>query len=307
MAPQCRYFDSFSFSLIDYWPATNYTFTTLGAKEETGPVSTSGYLGTPLEGRVNLKNGIQIWTVPVTGSYVIEATGGSGANGTFGHSYMRPIPWRLGGLGAKITGTFQLVKGTQLKILVGQEGGTSHRKSREMPGGGGGGSFVTLLDNTPLVIAGGGGGGGTPRKHLQYGDGDPGQAGEAGTQCGGTGGTGGRVCNTELGMVGPPLIIGGGAGISGDGRGHGLPATLPLSFINGGIGGKCSVANGGFGGGSFAFKHGGGGGGYSGGGVTFNKKGGIAGGGGSYNGGKNQQKSAGVNKGDGKVIITLKI
>ena len=281
----------------------------MGAKEETGPVSTSGYLGTPLEGRVNLKNGIQIWTVPVTGSYVIEATGGSGANGSSGHSHMGPIQWRLGGLGAKISGTFQLMKGTQLKILVGQEGGTSHLMSRVMPGGGGGGggSFVTLLDNTPLVIAGGGGGGGTPRRHFKDGDGDPGQATEGGTQCGGTGGTGGQVCHTDLGVVVSSSIIGGGAGISGDGRGHGLPATLPLSFINGGIGGKCSVANGGFGGGSFAYEKGGGGGGYSGGGVMFNRKGGIAGGGGSYNGGKNQQKSAGVNKGDGKIIITLKI
>lgn len=243
----------------------------------------------------------------MTGSYVIEARGGSGANGTSNPPHMRPIQWRLGGLGAKITGTFQLEQGTQLKILVGQEGGTSHRKSREMPGGGGGGSFVTLLNNTPLVIAGGGGGGGTPRRHNQYGDGDPGQGTEDGTKCGGRGGTGGRVCNTDSGMEDRSLIIGGGAGIRGNGIGYGSPATLPLSFINGGIGGTCSVANGGFGGGSFAFEQGGGGGGYSGGGVTVSWKGGTAGGGGSYNGGKNQQNSAGINKGDGKVVITLKI
>ena len=51
---------------------------------------------------------------------------------------------------------------------------------------------------------------------------------------------------------------------------------------------------------------GGGGGGYSGGGVLRGSSSGVAGGGGSYDIGTNQQNKAGVNKGDGKVIITLK-
>jgi len=38
------------------------------------------YLGTSLEGKVTLDNGIQIWTVPVTGTYVIEVAGASGAS-----------------------------------------------------------------------------------------------------------------------------------------------------------------------------------------------------------------------------------
>ena len=92
-----------------------------------------------------------MWTVPVTGSYIIKASGASGASGANGT--------KLGGLGAKMTGTFQINEGTKLKILVGQEGGTN-TKYHFLPGGGGGGSFVTLLDNTPLVVAGGGGGGG---------------------------------------------------------------------------------------------------------------------------------------------------
>ena len=81
-----------------------------------------------------------------------------------------------------------------------------------------------------------------------------------------------------------------------------------MSFINGGTGGICPVSNGGFGGGSFGFVmgRGGGGGGYSGGGVVGSSSSGVAGGGGSYNIGTNQQNKAGVNKGDGKVIITLK-
>ena len=53
------------------------------------------------------------------------------------------------------------------------------------------------------------------------------------------------------------------------------------------------------------YSGGGGGGGYSGGGVTGSQTKGTAGGGRSYNIGTNQQNVAGVNKGDGKVIITL--
>ena len=139
-----------------------FVFTTLGARGETGPTNTSGYLGTPLEGKVTLDNGIQIWTVPVTGNYVIEVSGASGANST--NSNEDPVSWRLGGLGAKIKGTFKLYQGTQLKILVGQKGHRGDDFANVLPGGGGSGSFVALLNNTPLIIAGGGGGGGSARK-----------------------------------------------------------------------------------------------------------------------------------------------
>ena len=178
-------------------------FTTLDGKEETGPASTSGFAGTSLDGKVTLSNGTQIWSVPVTGRYIIEAFGASGANGTdFNQS-----EWRIGGLGAKMEGTFALLKGIKLKILIGQEG---HRTADfgDKPGGGGGGTFVTLLDDTPLIIAGGGGGGGTPKK--QYEDGDPGQATENGTRCGGTRGNGGQPCNADTGNVDPAILSGGG-------------------------------------------------------------------------------------------------
>ncbi|XP_073258293.1 uncharacterized protein [Porites lutea] len=279
-----------------------YVFTTLGAREETGPSDISGYAGTSLEGKVTLNNGIQIWTVPVTGTYVIEATGGSGGNGTYGtQSY--PLPWTLGGLGAKIIGSFKLSRGTQIKILVGQEGGTSI-SFPDRPGGGGGGTFVTLSDDTPLIIAGGGGGGGAARN--QFTDGDPGQATTIGTQSGGTGGSGGQVCDADTGNSDSSVRAGAGAGLRGDGESSIAIATEALSFTNGGTGGTCPVSNGGFGGGGFAMLNGGGGGGYSGGGVVGTQTKGTAGGGGSYNVGTDQQNMAGVNKGDGKVIITLR-
>ena len=278
-----------------------YFFSTLDGKEETGPTSTSGYAGTLLDGKVALSNGTQIWSVPVTGRYIIEVYGASGANGTDSIQSQ----WRIGGLGAKMEGTFALAKGTKLKILIGQEGHHS-ADFGDKPGGGGGGTFVTLLDDTPLIIAGGGGGGGAPKK--QFEDGDPGQVTENGTRCGGTGGNGGKPCNADTGNVDPGILAGGGAGLKGNGGGgrSGLTITSSLSFINGGTGGKCPVSNGGFGGGSFGFVAGGGGGGYSGGGVVGSSSSGVAGGGGSYNIGTNQQNKAGVNKGDGKVIITLK-
>ena len=237
----------------------------------------------------------------MTGTYVIEASGASGGNGTDGAQFY-PLPWRLGGLGAKIIGSFKLSRGSQIKILVGQEGGTSISFS-DRPGGGGGGTFVTLSDNTPLIIAGGGGGGGTASN--QFTDGDPGQATANGTQCGGTGGSGGQLCNADTGNSDSSLSSGAGAGLRGDGKSRVAFATKALSFTKGGTGGTCPASNGGFGGGGFALIIGGGGGGYSGGGVVGTPTKGTAGGGGSYNAGTDQKNMAGVNKGDGEVIITL--
>ena len=128
---------------------------------------------------------------------------------------------------AKITGTFQLAQGTQLKVLVGQEGGTIAEFS-DRPGGGGGGSFVTLMDDSPLIIAGGGGGGGPARDNFT--DGDPGQATRNGSQCGGTQGGGGQVCNAQTGKRDPSFPAGGGAGVLGNGNSGMALGVAPLSF-----------------------------------------------------------------------------
>ncbi|XP_044182550.1 leukocyte tyrosine kinase receptor-like [Acropora millepora] len=304
----------YSFGQLVILQDRKYIFTTLGTRGAYGPRSTAGYRGTSLEDQVILNKGIQIWTVPVTGSYVIETAGASGGNGL--DLSVSPAHRKLGGLGAKITGTFQLNRGTKLKILVGQKGGSSPA-SMSRAGGGGGGSFVTLLDDTPLIVAGGGGGGGA-RKNFT--NGDPGQATGNGSQCGGTQGDGGKVCNAGMGQEELSLAAGGGAGLRGDGSSlWKFPcrqAIAPRSFITGGTGGRSLPSapaggqwinsNGGFGGGSFACRLlGGGGGGYSGGGVLGTDKKGTAGGGGSYNVGKHQQNVAGANEGDGKVVITL--
>ena len=277
-----------------------YVFTNLGAKGPNGPTKSqlSGYHGTSLEGQISIDNGIQYWTVPFCGSYVIEALGASGSNGTSQSN----TNWRLGGLGARIKGTFYFNKGTTLKILVGQRGITT-KTFIQRPGGGGGGTFVTLKDNTNIIIAGGGGGGGLAEPHYQ--DGDPGQAIENGTKHGGYDGLGGFRYQTEdKKFVSSDIKASSGAGYSGDGNSE-TPGTEAKSFLHGGRGGMHFVKNGGFGGGGYGMTHGGGGGGYSGGGVTGTKTSGVSGGGGSYNSGSFQVNEAGVNEGDGKVIITL--
>ena len=261
-----------------------YVFTTLGAEGPVGPDNTSGYVGTSLEGKVQLNNGIQEWTVPYTGMYFIEVFGASGANGTCARDCSG---WRHGGLGARIAGLFELRLGQKLKILVGQQGQINFDFPQNL-GGGGGGAFVTLMDNSPLLIAGGGGGG-----SMSF-DGDPGQVGQNGTRNGGSSGSGGQT--------NPGILSGTGAGLWGDGEGMSGQAR---SFRNGGQSAKTIGSLGGFGGGGQWFGSPRGGGGYSGGGVEGTFEIGTAGGGGSINNGSAQVNESGVKKGDGKVIITL--
>lgn len=274
-----------------------FTFTTLGAEGKTGPLDTSRYQGTTLEHKVTLQKGIQIWKVPLNGTYVIEAWGASGAVGRQNNSGSST---RAGGKGAYMKGCFNLTQGTSVKILIGQRGSTG-KTGFPLPGGGGGGTFVVLHSGNPLIIAGGGGGGGAPNSG--YDEGDPGQTTEHGSQSGGSNGTGGVLL--EENAPSNNLEAGAGGGLNADGE-SGINAKGGLSFINGGLGGdSVNKANGGFGGGGGGFQYPGAGGGYSGGGVK--KKSGvtIAGGGGSLNRGINQLEKKGVNRHDGKVVIAL--
>jgi len=124
-------------------------FTNLGATGRFGPTSIgSHYDGKYHQGQVTLSSGIQIWTVPYTAKYTIEAVGASGGYDT------RTNSQSYRGRGARMIGIFTLNTGDRIKILVGQEG----PRSTIHGSGGGGGSFVVKFDNTSLIIAGGGGG-----------------------------------------------------------------------------------------------------------------------------------------------------
>ena len=105
------------------------------------------------------RRGIQLWTVPTSGIWSIEARGASGADGILAGGSRNK---RRGGYGAIVKAKFQLHKGKILKILVGHEGLRDYREAHR-PGGGGGGTFVVNQDGRPLIVAGGGGGGGLPK------------------------------------------------------------------------------------------------------------------------------------------------
>lgn len=272
--------------------AQTYTFTSAGATGNIGPTqiqTDAAYTGTTLDGNVTTTAGIQYWVVPTSGVYEIEAFGGQGY-GAFG------------GRGAHIYGEFNLVAGTTIKILVGQQAGdylNFPATTYNHQFGGGGGSFVALNDNTPLIIAGGGGGN-HGNSFLPQCDGQITSAGASGlnasiTGAGGTAGQGGMQASSADG--------GGGFLTNGDGLAGGI------AFVNGGLGG-IDEGTGGFGcgGGTSSWNNyrGGGGGGYSGGGGGNNSGSccPAGGGGGSYNSGLNSMEIAGVQTGNGLVIIT---
>jgi hypothetical protein len=265
-----------------------FTFTNAGATGRNGPLASqlmAEYNGTNLEGKVTtgFHPGYQKWTVPATGTYVIEAVGARGGN-QYGKS---------GGSGAFVQGHFNLTAGQQLTLVVGQAGeGTT---SNGYGTAGGGGTFVVSdTNNTPLLVAGGGGGAGGSTHGGDALVSTNGQNGYSSGSDGGANGLGG------LGISG-----GGGGGFLGTGTGD--QDLEGLSFQLGAIGGN-GGRKGGFGGGGATYStgwyNGGGGGGYSGGGGSNSGPSGQnGGGGGSFNAGANKQNLSGVGNGHGYVRI----
>ena len=258
---------------------TVYQFTNCGQTGRTGPSqaqANSSYSGGSLSSSVTVSGGIQIWTVPVTGDYKIEAIGAAGGTQLYAGDYP-------GGMGASMSGEFSLTQGTVLKIIVGQKGENTRASNQDNAApGGGGGSFVWLSSSNTLLIAGGGGGGGG-----RNGDGAVNAMtsvnGNAayGQSNGGSNGNGGR---TNYG--GSSYWAGGGSGWLTDGTGGnnssnynfnsgsrgGQGGRRPLSSGLGGVrwnDGLDEGGDGGFGGGGGGGSDNmgcGGGGGYSGGG-----------------------------------------
>ncbi|TVR76525.1 MAG: T9SS C-terminal target domain-containing protein [Chitinophagaceae bacterium] len=279
---------------------TTFEFTNAGTTGRFGPGQSdvnAAYAGTSLDGQVNVIDGIQLWEVPVTGTYKIEAYGAEGGNN--------------GGLGAKMSGEFHLTAGEIIQILVGQGGQKSISSSCSNCGGGGGGTFVVqegATDESGIYVIAGGGGAWAGGSDLSLLDGKITTEGSNGNRstgvyAGGINGNGGE---------GQQNTAGGGGGFYTDLVGEISGQRGGLSFLNGGTGGNGNNnANGGFGGGAginsavSSFRAGGGGG-YSGGGAGFinNSTTSSAGGGGSINNGTNQDNEAGYQQGHGKVIIT---
>ena len=234
---------------------------------------------------------IQTYSVPGTGSYVIEASGAQGGAGG-----------GPGGKGARVKGTFYLNKGDVLQIVVGGQG-TAGTTPHQSAGGGGGGTFIWKgttplpLPEKPMLAAGGGGGGGG-------GGGLTCPDGGQGAARGGREGYGGESDPANFHYSG-----GGGTGwISGGDVGSSPTLCGGGTIWRGGAGANycCNIGGyggfGGGGGGAFIGQGSGGGGGFSGGGGGT-QAGPHAGGGGSYNGGADQTNTPGVQVGDGYVSI----
>lgn len=276
---------------------SSFTFTNCGATGIVGPTyaqCTSAYSGTTWVSNTAYFNvvtqGFQLWTVPKSGTYLIDCIGacGGGANSTTGI-----------GSGARMQEAVVLTKNQKLQIIVGQSGSSGSNGCSGILGGGGGGTFVVKESATyatlsggssnvyqhALVIAGGGGGAsintyiaaqlnasltmkakdgdgynsgaslvGAGGGNISYPDPSGGGAGTGGCVPGGHGGGG---------------LVGDGALASGaDYQGKGIFRSAGTSLGYGGNGaGTSYLPNGGFGGGAAGNQYmGGGGGGLAGGG-----------------------------------------
>jgi hypothetical protein len=174
-------------------PFTTHTFTNAGSTGRFGPTLdmckseySPDWVDDPSSFNMT-SQGVQLWTVPSTGTYQITAQGAQGMND---NSSTKNV--------ARMRGSFSLSAGTVLSLVVGQAGsaveqgsGTTH-PSRNLYGvsgttphpkypsisswnvngahysvtpgtsygGGGGGSFVYVnSSSTPMIIGGGSGGG----------------------------------------------------------------------------------------------------------------------------------------------------
>ena len=287
-----------------------WKFTSCGQIGQNGPSQDqcdAEYESTNLKKMVQVNNGVQEWLAPIRGLYRIIAAG--------------PGYERTGGLGAKISGTFDFKQGDKLNIIVGQRGDFFG----DMVVGGGGGSFVlTAKDSTPLVVAGGAGSSAPKVKPSPKANANLAQVGRDASEIGQNHGLGGIRGGAGLrGAFG----TGGGAGLLEDGdvpsnvgpKDSGEAAVAVLGdggfdrfdqTLAPGTGGKYETlegeySEGGFGGGGAGYKDSaGGGGGYSGG--AGGPENGYSGGGGcflKYTGGK--QLAALDNEDEGYVIISL--
>ena len=242
--------------------------------------------------------GRQFWTVPITGSYRIEAHGARGGYTSRGGCY-----------GARMRGDFDLTEGEQIRIVIGQQGQQGGHSQGGQGGGGGGGTYVTRSPHNSngniLVVAGGGGSGAGNPWSNRSGD------NASTSQCSNSGGGGGNACSGNGG--GGSSTGSAGAGFFGDATQTGSctpNSQRARSYTNGSTGGRGARCWGGpdpwggfGGGGGGGGLCSGGGGGYSGGGAGEWSSQQRGGGGGSYNNGSNQSNSRSNRGGNGQVTV----
>jgi hypothetical protein len=142
---------------------STHTFTNAVATGRTGPIlsqvrtaySTTAWTQDTTNNYLNMTTqGIQLWTVPVSGSYTITIAGAAGGN-------YNNITGQSGvGLGCRFDTTVTLFRNDVYGIVVGQRATPATEGNHANGGaGGGGGSFIWKISDSFLLAAAGGGGG----------------------------------------------------------------------------------------------------------------------------------------------------
>jgi hypothetical protein len=291
---------------------TSHTFTSAGMENRYGPTisnlqnsygttGSTAWVGATSPAYLTVPyQGVQEWTVPISGTYRITMAGARGGTA---------VSNRLGGNGRKLRFDVTLQGNEKLSLLIGQ----STSATTTSNAGGGGGTFIIKSDGTIIAAAGGGGGASAnnPSNGRQNaparssnGAGNKGEDGNGnGGGLGGVNGGGGHA-GGESTIANSTSANGtnglsdqynpGGAGVFGDGGDSGFSGYgtwtggekiwpfsgvsgrggLPLGGFGGGAGGNTGTSSGQFGGG--------GGGGYSGGGGGASDGDVPGGGGGSF-------------------------
>ena len=149
-----------------------FTFTNAGLYGRDGPdlaatktaYGATGWWQTSTSfNQVSGKQGFQLWTVPSTGTYTIEAKGAQGGYRYTGSTYNSNNTAVAPGNGATVKATFALTKGATVVLIVAQ---SPARGQHWASGTGGGGASWVLKpgaftsNNDVYLVAGGGGGSG---------------------------------------------------------------------------------------------------------------------------------------------------
>ncbi len=230
--------------------------------------------------------GIENWTVPeCIESVTIEAWGGQGGKNS-------PCS-QAGGKGARMKGTFAVIPGETVRVVVGEMGKNRGSNTSNHGGTGGGGSFVWRSAGTELLVAAGGGGAGAICTSGGNANNSPGVGGVTGN------------CGTKEKRNINAGGCDGASGVGGEcaGRGWNVVKSNPAGTGSG-------SSQGGYGGGGMpgASHSGGGGGGYGGGGCRpytgGNGDASGGGGGGSFNSGADSSNASAVRSGHGSVVFT---
>ena len=130
--------------------------------------------------------GLYMCTVDGTGTKTIPFTvkGGKGGTGNLGHfNGVAAVP-NPGGLGASVSGSFDVPAGTKLALTVGNNGSDGPtvpvgQSGLSSAGGGGGYSSISLQPTLDPIVVAGGGGGGSYYNAVPSGSGGDGGAGGA--------------------------------------------------------------------------------------------------------------------------------